>query len=242
MEDTVSSQMPNAPMTPAGSTSFFQTWIDALTKPNEQTYAGIAASPKAKATTAYVWVFVCSLLASFVSLLVEGGTLRHQLSQAGVGAEQLRGGAGGIAITLLCGAPIAAFIGTVLFAIFTALIQWIAKMFGGRGTNDQLAYAIAAIAAPYSLVSSVFVLLSAIPVVGLCFRIIIGLAGIYVLVLQIMAVKGVNAFGWGPAVGAVLIPFAAILLVCCCAAVIVGALTGAAVGNIFSSINSSLAP
>ena len=89
---------------------------------------------------------------------------------------------------------------------------------------------------------NVFVLLSAIPVVGLCFRIVIGLVGIYILVLEIMAVKGVNAFGWGPAVGAVLIPVAAILLICCCAAAIVGALTGAAIGNIFSSINSSLAP
>lgn len=229
-------------MMPAGAPSFLQTWIDALTKPNEQTYASIAASPKAKASTGYLWVFLCSLLASFVSLIVEGSTVRNQLSQAGVGAEQLRGGAGGVAITLICGAPIAAFIGTLLFAAFVALSQWIAKMFGGRGNNDQLAYTIAAIAAPYSLVSSVFVLLSAIPVVGLCFRIVIGLAGIYVLVLEIMAVKGVNAFGWGPAIGAALIPIAVVFLVCCCAAAIVGALTGAAIGNIFSSINSSLAP
>ncbi len=235
-------QMPNAPMMQAGSTSFFQTWIDALTKPNEQTYAAMAASPKAKATTAYIWVFVSSLIASFISLLVEGATVRNQLAQAGVGAEQLRGGGVGEVLTLICGAPIAAVLGTIVFAIIVALVQWIAKMFGGTGNNDQLAYTFAAIGAPYSLVSSIFVLLGAIPFVGICFRIILGLAGIYIIVLQLMAVKGVNAFGWGPAIGSLFIPAAAVFLICCCALVIVGALTGAALGNIFSSINSSLAP
>ena len=49
----------NAPMpSSGGSKSFFQVWIDALTKPNENTFAEIASSPNAKATTAYIWVFV----------------------------------------------------------------------------------------------------------------------------------------------------------------------------------------
>jgi hypothetical protein len=159
-----------------------------------------------------------------------------------VGAEQFRGGAGSVALTLLCGTPIAAVLGTIVFAIVVALAQWIAKMFGGKGNNDQLAYAFAAIGAPYSLVSSLFIALSAIPFVGICFRIILGLAGIYIIVLQVMAVKGVNGFGWGPAIGSVFIPGLAVFLICCCAVAIIGALTGAALGNIFSSINSSLTP
>jgi hypothetical protein len=224
----------------AGSTSFFQTWIDALSKPSETTYAAMAASPKAKATTAYLWVFVTSIVASLATLIIQGAAVRSQLARSGVGTEQLGGGAGAVALTLLCGTPIISVVGTVFFAIFVAIVQWIAKMFGGKGTNDQLAYALAAISAPYSLISSVFFLLSAIPFVGLCFRIVVALAGLYILVLQIMAVKGVNQFGWGPAIGSLFIPGIAILLVCCCAAVIVGALTGAALGNIFSTINQSL--
>ncbi len=233
--------MSNAPMMQAGSTSFFQTWIDALTKPSEQTYAAMAASPKAKAMTAYVWIFVCSLIASFMSLLVEGATLRA-LRQVGLGSNQFRGGIPGGAVSILCGAPIGAVILTIFFAVGVALMQWIAKMFGGRGNNDQLAYAFAAIGAPYLLVSGVLSLLSAIPVVGLCFWIVSLLVFVYAVVLDIIAAKGVNGFGWGPAIGSVGIPVAAVALVCCCAAVIVGALTGAALGNIFSSINSSLAP
>ncbi len=238
----MSEQMPNAPLMQTGSTSFFQTWIDALTKPNEQTYAAIAASPGAKAMTAYIWVFVCSLIATFLALLVQGATLRSRLAGAGVGAEQFRGTAGSEIVTLLCGTPILAVIGVILFAIGVALVQWIAKMFGGKGNNDQMAYTLAAISAPYSLVSGVLALLGAIPFVGICFGIVALLAAIYVIVLEVMAVKAVNGFGWGPAIGSLFIPAAAVFLICCCAVAVVAGLTGAALGNIFSSINSSLTP
>ena len=234
--------MSSAPVMPSSSPSFLQTWVNALTKPREETYAEIAASPNAKAMTGYLWVFLASIVASFVTLIVQGSTLRNSLSQAGVGAERFGGGLGPVAFTLLCGTPIAAVVGVVFFAIGVALVQWIAKMFGGSGTNDKLAYTMAAISAPYSLVSAVFILLSAIPYVGFCFRIIISLAGIYILVLEIMAVKAVNKFGWGLAIGSLFIPGLALLLICCCVAAIVGSIAGLTLGNVFSSINQSLIP
>jgi hypothetical protein len=238
----MSNQMSNAPMMPAGSNSFFQTWVPALTKPNEQTYTEIANSPNAKASTAYLWVFLSSIVASLIALIVQGATLREQLAQSGVGPDRLGNGFGAIVITLLCGTPIFALLGTVIFAIVVAVVQWIAKMFGGKGTNDQLAYAFAAIGVPYSLISSVFILLSAIPFVGFCFRIILGLAGLYILVLQIMAIKGVNQFGWGPAIGSLFIPGLVVGLLCCCVLAILGAVMGPMIGNIFSGINQSLIP
>lgn len=234
--------MSTAPTMQPSPTSFFATWIAALTKPNEGTYAAIAASPKAKATTGYLWVFLSSIVASLVTLVIQGANLRNQLSQSGVATDQLGGGIGSLAVTLICATPIVAVLGTLLFAIGVALVQWVARMFGGKGTNDQLTYTMAAISAPYSLISSVFVLLSAIPYVGFCFSIVLGLAGIYVLVLQIMAVKAVNQFGWGPAIGSLFIPGLVILFVLCCAAVVVASLTGLALGNVFSTINQSLFP
>ncbi len=234
--------MSNEPMMSASSPSFFETWVNALTKPREETYAAIAASPKAKSTTAYLWVFVASIVSSFLTLIVQGSLIRSRLGEAGVGGGQLGSGFAGIAVTLLCGTPIAAVLATAFFAIFVALVQWIAKMFGGKGNNDQLAYTAAAIAAPYSVLSGVVMLFAAIPFVGICFRIILGLVGIYIIVLEIMAVKAVNQFGWGPAIGAYFIPGLAIGLICCCLAAIVGALTGAALGNVWSTINQSLAP
>ena len=234
--------MPESPMTPSSPPSFFQTWVDALTKPREETYAAIAAAPNARAMTGYLWVFLASIVSSLITLLVQGSTIRNQLSQAGLGQQQFGSGFGTVAVTVLCGTPIAAILGAVFFAIFAAIVQWIAKMFGGKGTNDQLAYTLAAISAPYALVSSVLVLLSAIPFVGFCFSIVAALGGIYAIVLAVMAVKAVNQFGWGPAIGSYFIPGLVVFLVCCCLAAVVAAVSGAALGNVFSTLNQSLIP
>ncbi len=228
---------PNPPaMEPAAPTSFFQIWTDAITKPSESTYARLASSPNAKATPAFIWVFLASLVQSFVVFLVQGSIFRQALEQQGLGNQLSSSGLGGTVIGLICGAPIAAIIAVVGFAIAVALIQWVAKMFGGRGTFDQLAYTFGAIAAPASLVSAVLLLLGAIPYVGFCFRIVAGFVGLYVLVLEIMAAKGVNGFGWGQAAGSVLIPGAVLLLLCCC--LLIGAITlaGASLGNVFSTL------
>ncbi len=234
--------MSNMPTASATSGSFIQTWIDALTKPREATYSAIAASPRAKAMTGYVWVFLTSILTSIVTYIAQGAQIQKQLESAGTDLGSLGGGLGTGALALVCAAPLGAIVGTLLFAIMVALVQWIAKMFGGKGTNDQLAYTLAAIAAPYSLVTAIFMLLSMIPYVGFCFNIVLGLGGLYVFVLQIMAVKGVNQFGWGAAIGSYLIPLAAILLVCCVLVGIVAAISGAALGGIFSTINQSTFP
>ncbi len=168
--------------------------------------------------------------------------MRAMMEQRGVGGNLPGGGLGFALIGAICGGPIGAVITVLFFAIGVALVQWIAKLFGGRGTYDQLAYTFASIAAPFAVISGVFTLLGAIPFVGFCFRIVIGLAGLYVLVLEIMAAKGVNGFTWGAAAGSVLIPGAVVFLVCCCLAAGIAALSGAALGNIFSTINQSLTP
>lgn len=63
-------------------------------------------------------------------------------------------------------------------------------------------------------------LVAAIPAVGWCFGILGLLAGLYVLALEVMAVKGVNQFGWGQAIASLLIPVFAIA--CCVSIVAVG--------------------
>ena len=227
---------PSPMMEPAAPTPFFQVWMNAITKPNEATYAQMASSPNAKATPAFLWIFLVSLVQSFVLYLVQGSVFRRMLEQQGVSNQLPNQGFGGTLIGLICGAPISAVISVVAFAVATALIQWIAKMFGGRGTFDQLAYIFGAIAAPAALVTTVLTLLTGIPFVGACFGIISFLVAIYVLVLEIMATKAVNGFGWGQAAGSVLIPGAVLLLLCCCLAFGIATLVGASVGNVFSQL------
>jgi hypothetical protein len=216
--------MNEIPVTPApeptpepSSDSVFQIWTRALTKPSEFTYADLAASPRAKASTAFLWMFVAALIQFFLSALVQRQMMSN-FQRFGLDMNQFgpQGGFGSILISLICVAPILAALSTLMFAIMTAIMQWLAKMFGGTGTYDQLAYALAAIAAPLTILSGVLGLFSAIPYAGICFGLFGFLVAIYVLVLQLMAIKGVNRIGWGGAIGAYFIPILVLGFVCAC--------------------------
>ena len=216
------SEQMNAPMLPppAGVSSWLSTWREAITRPSDETFARIASSPQAKSTTALLWVFLGSLLNFFLASLVQGAVVRQMLQNSDLGVDQFGGGPGSTLITAICGAPVGAVISAVVFAIFVGVVQLVAKMFGGQGTFDQLAYTIAAIVTPFYLVSGFLALLGAIPYVGLCFALVALLAGLYVLALEVMAVKGVNQFGWGQAAASLLLPF--LVVVCCFAVGVIG--------------------
>ena len=234
----------NAPMSslPGGPKPFYQVWINALTKPNEPTFIEIANSPEAKATTAYLWIFVSSLIQIFLTALVQGAMMSSMMTQFGGDGSQFSGGVGARLIGAICGGPIGAAVVTLFFALGMYIVQWIAKMFGGKGTTDQLAYAMASIAAPYSIIAGVFTLFAAIPYVGLCFSAILTIAGIYILVLQVMAVKAVNQFGWGQAIGSLFIPGLVISIFCACLAFGLFSLLAPVIRKTFDQINQSLAP
>jgi len=238
------SEQMNAPMLPppAGVSAWLSTWREAITRPSEQTFARIAQSPQAKSTTALLWIFLTSLFSSFLASLVQGAMVRQILQNSDLGIEQFGGGAANPLIAIICGAPIAAVISTVIFAVFVGIVQLVAKMFGGRGTFDQLAYAIGAIVAPFYLLSGFLTLLSAIPYVGFCFGVLSLIALLYVVVLEVTAVKGVNQFGWGQAAGSVLLPILG--FACCLAAVVAGLVSvlGPALQDVFDQINPTLVP
>jgi hypothetical protein len=210
-------EIPATPAPEARNDSVFQIWTRALTKPSEFTYADLAASPRAKATTAYLWMFVAALIQFLLSTLVQKQMLNN-FQLYGLNMDQFgnRGGIGAILIGLVCVAPVLAALSTLVFAIMTAIMQWLAKMFGGTGTYDQLAYALAAIAAPLTILSGILGLFSAIPYAGICFGLLGFLVAIYVLVLQLMAIKGVNRIGWGGAIGAYFIPVLVLGFLCAC--------------------------
>lgn len=208
--------VPNTPIPASPMSSPLQIWGKALTKPSEQTFAEIASSPNAKASTAYLWVFVASLIQLFLTSLVQSRVLSSYLQQAGVDTGLAARGFGGTLITAVCGAPIGAAVTTLFFALGVAVVQWIARMFGGTGNTDRLAYSIASVWAPFAIIAGLLSLFGAIPFVGLCFSAVLSLAGIYIFVLEVMAVKAVNNISWGAAAGSVLIPGLVIGLICAC--------------------------
>jgi hypothetical protein len=235
--------MSNIPIEPEKPEPFYQIWIKALTRPADQTYYEIASSPTGNPNIAYLWLFLTGLISSIVSFGVQGASLRQIRDFLPPEAASVLGSNQSIGTGLIgaiCGAPIAAAFSVFGFAISVALIQWIAKMFGGNGDYSKMVYTLACIAAPINLVSAVLGLFSAIPLVGIVFGLVSFLVGIYSLFLYVSAVKGVNQFGWGPAIGAVLIPGAVIFLFCACCLILSLVLMGPAIGEVFSGITNSL--
>jgi len=218
---------------PPAPEPFYKTWIKALTKPNEQTFIDIANSPDVSPGKAYLWLVISYILSFLIISLV---TLFGTSNQF----DNLRTSLGSSAIALLCGAPIGAVIGVFFYSLEIAITQWVAKLFKGTGTYNQLIYSVAAFAAPMMLVSGLISALAMIPAIGICFSIIGILISLYTLFLMVTAVKGVNRFGWGEALGSVFLPGIVIGLLCGCVIVVIIMLLGPAIGDVFSTINQSL--
>lgn len=237
------SQFDNTPIMPSssrepGSAGWLSVWIRAVTQPNEQTFIDITDHPDALPKTAYIWIFLVGTLSMIVS-----GVIQAALGAAGVGGQSGEGmGAviGGSVIGAICISPVAGALSVLFFALGVAIMQWVAKLFGGTGSYDKLVYAMAAISVPVTLVSMLLVPFNAVPFLNICTGLLsIGLS-FYALFLQVVAIKAVNRFGWGQAAGSVLLPGLTILIVCGC--IVIGGLMlmGPMIGDVFSEINQSL--
>jgi hypothetical protein len=229
-----------------GISSWFSTWITAFTKPNEQTFAQIADSPNASFGTAALWVFIAGTVSALIQAILQGvlslvgfHARFPGMGTMGLGAATSRG-IGSIALSV-CLSPVSGIVSVVAFIIAVAIFQGMAKLFHGAGSFTKLTYPIAAVFVPISLVLAIFTPFVLVPVLGICAGIVLFVGIVYNIVLEIMAVKAVNSFGWGAAVGSVLI-VPGVLLLCSCLVLVPLMLMGPMIGNVFSSINQSLAP
>ena len=242
------SEFSNEPMVPSESPamSMMDTWVSAITKPNVATFTRIAAQPGATTSKALLWVFVASLVTSFVSFIaqaINGGTMAslRQFLPPEIARELPVSGAPSFGFgTVICGAPVAAIFAVLGFVIGVALIQWVAKLFGGTGSFEKLAYTFSAITVPFSIISAVLTLIGIVPFIGILMGLIGFVLSIYVLVLEVFAVQAVNKLDTGKAIGSVLLPGLVIFLLVCCCVVISLLVLGPMIGNVFDSINQSL--
>ena len=208
---------------------FYQTWMKALTRPNEQNYIEIANSPSVNPNKAYLWLFISGTITYFVVFGVQLISLTMQ--------DSITMDAMTVGLALICGAPIGGAFSVLVFALSVALIQWVAKMFKGQGSYTQLAYTFAAFLAPISLISAGITIFAAIPFIGILFSLVSIGVSIYALVLQVLAVKAVNRFGVGEAIGSILLPGLVIGGFICCLVFAASIMLGPVIGDMFNGIN-----
>jgi hypothetical protein len=140
-DNTPVAPLPSQPPGPAG---WLAVWIKVISQPKEQTFIDITEHPDAKAKTAYIWVFIAGTLSGIIQAFaaaITAATGAASPLQRIPGLEQYipqsTGGGGGVGAALiggLCSSPLAGLLSVVFFAIGVAIVQWIAKLFGGTGT------------------------------------------------------------------------------------------------------------
>lgn len=189
---------------PAPSHSWREVWSNALMRPSVATYEGFANDPNGTSRRAYNWIFVSGLIVAVIVAFLQA----TEKPKGPLSPEEALS-AGRASVGMICLVPATAAAGVLGFALVTGITQLVAKILGGSGTYSKLAYATAAYSAPLSLLTTA---LGAIPYVG---YVTTPLGWIYGLVLNVIAVKAVNKFGWGKAIvpSAVLVVVGLILIV-----------------------------
>jgi len=180
------------------SLSWKETWWLALTQPSVATYERIIRDPKATTSRGYNWVFVAALIGYVLFWLVQSmvGAIY------GAGATEVLGAyeVFGVSLAgLICVTPVAALLAVLGLIIGAVVLHVCARILGGTGTYSKLVYAIAAYDAPMMLIS---LALGPIPTLNYANL----LMSIYVVALQVIAVKAVHQFSWGKAIASVMLP------------------------------------
>jgi len=210
---------------PAEALPWYQVWIKALTEPRVASYESLVTRPGVGLGRACLWVGLAGLISVVISTaaFVAFGTLDAAFQQTGDGLGDLSGA--GLFFACLAG----------LFAIPRLLVSAgishvLARALGGTGTYDQLAYGMAAYSAPGSLVSSA---ISFIPCLGILVALPLSL---YLIFLNILTIKAVHHLSWGRAVLSSVLWIALVLVLIACLTIVILALLGPAIGNVFSNI------
>ena len=215
-------------------------WSKVFTRPNERTFLEITDHPEAKARSAYIWVFLAGTLSALINSLAQFviGLIGLQQTMPDFGEVPGLPGAVGAAglFGAVCGAPVAGLFSVIAFAIGVAIVQATAKFFGGQGSFDKLAYAFGAIAVPFSLISGLMAPLNMIPFAASCTLPVLFGLGLYVLFLQVTAIKAVHRCGWGEAAAALFLPAILIGLLCGFAFLLFMRAAGPAINEIFQQL------
>lgn len=223
--------------------SFFNVMVKAYTGPSQTNFQSLARSSGASTGTAYLWVAIAaaigSLIGAVLSQIFKFNPLLDYLGNYGFEdygfGAQAAGGFFNIVTTLVCGVPVAVVLAVIVFAIATGILHLISGLLGGHGEYKQLAYLLAAVQVPFSLFSAI---ISPIPYLG-CLA---ALVGIYVLVLQVLALDGVYAYGIPKAILTLLVPFIVICLVVACITIASLTLLAPVFKDIFNQIQNGIYP
>lgn len=205
---------------PVKSKSWLRISMDVLFKPSQQSYAEILNNPAVSTVSVYLWLLVVGTITSIFSSLSQ--LLYQAFGWSMFGIELVKPIALNSTLVItslvvsLIMSPIGGITFIITFTVLIALYNWTGRLFKGSGTFTTNLYGIATIMIPVSIISILLMPFYAIPYVNVFVLIFSFILSGYFFYLQAMMIKVVNKFGWGQAIGTLLVPvFASLLLTAC---------------------------
>jgi hypothetical protein len=169
-----------------------EVWTMVLSKPSTETFETVLRDPQASRQRAFNWMFITGTIAVILQQIV--------ISMLPVYSRAY--GSSGL-MTVVCGLVLGGAMVVLFFALSYGLMQFIAQSLGGTGSYGEFYYASAAFAAPLMMVN---VALTPFASSGSTAFALVSLAlSLYQLALTGMALRAVNQFGWGKAIGSIVL-------------------------------------
>lgn len=193
---------------------FYEVWFRILASFDIETYEDVLKDPQADANRGFIWIALAGVISGFLtpfSFISNPQFLEIQNTPA----YQERFGDMSIGTLIL----LLAFIFAILTPIFNVMnlaigagLQNVAAvLLDGKGNFSRTVYAMAAYLAPMSIMSGA---IGTLPIVGQCLT---SLLGLYMVFLNVRALRAAHSLSTGQALGAMLAPGILIFLFLCIA-------------------------
>jgi hypothetical protein len=202
-------------------------------------------APRASGSSTFVSVLIlvvvstiCAVISSLISSVFGISTIPFGGAQdmPAMGMGDMAAVMGGMTLYIAC----CGFFGGIIgFYLGTGVNYLCARIFGGDGNFTTQAYLQSLVGVPVGVVTSVLSVFSAIPYLGCIFGLASFAVGIYGFILNVRAIKVAHHMTTGRAVAALLAP-AVFLVIIPCVVIVLLALTGPAIGEIFEEIVLSI--
>jgi hypothetical protein len=220
---------------PVNSRKWYEIWLDVWLHPGMAPFKTILGEPGKDVKRAFIWVAITSFIATLISYLFSALVMRNWMADA-FGGEIFKN-YGGYTLSYICGiilTPIFAILG---IAVSAAVYHWIAKLLGGHGYWNDLLFCLSAVAAPATLIGGIIGIVSMLffqnPVLVFLPTMVALAFGIYIIILNVNAIKAAEDVGTWQALGAIFIPtIIVVALVTCCTLVILVPIISSAVTGI----------
>ena len=207
---------------PVQPRKWYEIWWDVWLHPGIAPYQTILNEPNHSMTRGFIWIAVTSFMVTLISSLFSALVMRNLVADAFVGT--MFENYATYTLSAICGvilSPIFAIIGV---AISAGIYHWVAKLFHGKGNWTDLVFCLSAVTAPGTLVGGVIGIFSLLffqnPVI-LFLPVFVSLVlAVYIIVLNVNAIRAVEDVGTWQAIGTIVLPTIFVLVVVTCCSIV----------------------